>query len=146
MEKEKMKAKEFLKRHAASQYKIMALEAEIEQLYQSNIKSPANDGQPRETDIGDSTGSLAAKIADMREDIEWLWQQQQRIKWQVERTIYQLESPEQFRVCWLKYIELKDWTEIAEEMDKTARTVQRIHGNALLSVQEILDKLEFESE
>lgn len=141
-----MKAKEFLKRHAASQYKIMALEAEIEQLYQSNIKSPANDGQPRGTDIGDSTGSLAAKIADMREDIEWLWQQQQRIKWQVERTIYQLDSPEQFRVCWLKYIELKDWTEIAEEMDKTARTVQRIHGNALLSVQEILDKLEFESE
>lgn len=141
-----MKAKEFLKRHAASQYKIMALEAEIEQLYQSNIKSPANDGQPRGTDIGDSTGALAAKIADMREDIEWLWQQQQRIKWQVERTIYQLESPEQFRVCWLKYIELKDWTEIAEEMDKTARTVQRIHGNALLSVQEILDKLEVESE
>ena len=82
----------------------------------------------------------------MREDIEWLWQQQQRIKWQVERTIYQLDSPEQFRVCWLKYIELKDWTEIAEEMDKTARTVQRIHGNALLSVQEILDKLELESE
>ena len=141
-----MKAKEFLKRHAASQYKIMALEAEIEQLYQSNIKSPANDGQPRGTDIGDSTGALAAKIADMREDIEWLWQQQQRIKWQVERTIYQLDSPEQFRVCWLKYIELKDWTEIAEEMDKTARTVQRIHGNALLSVQEILDKLELESE
>ena len=141
-----MKAKEFLKRHAASQYKIMALEAEIDQLYQSNIKSPANDGQPRGTDIGDSTGALAAKIADMREDIEWLWQQQQRIKWQVERTIYQLDSPEQFRVCWLKYIELKDWTEIAEEMDKTARTVQRIHGNALLSVQEILDKLELKSE
>ena len=139
-----MKAKEFLKRHAASQYKILALEAEIEKLYQSNIKSPANDGQPRGTDISDNTGSLAAKIADMREDIEWLWQQQQKIKWQVERTIYQLDSPEQFRVCWLKYIELKDWTEIAEEMDKTARTVQRIHGNALLSVQTIIDNLESE--
>lgn len=144
MEKEKMKAKEFLKRHAASQYKIMALEAEIEKLYSSNIKSPNNDGQPRGTDISDSTGSLAAKIADMKEDIEWLWQQQQKIKWQVERTIYQLDSPEQFRVCWLKYIELKDWTEIAEEMDKTARTVQRIHGNALLSVQAIIDNLESE--
>ena len=139
-----MKAKEFLKRHAASQYKILALEAEIEKLYQSNIKSPANDGQPRGTDISDNTGSLAAKIADMREDIEWLWQQQQKIKWQVERTIYQLDSPEQFRVCWLKYIELKDWSEIAAEMDKTARTVQRIHGNALLSVQAIIDNLESE--
>ena len=49
-----MKAKEFLKRHAASQYKIMALEAEIEQLYQSNIKSPAINDQPRGTDIGDT--------------------------------------------------------------------------------------------
>lgn len=141
-----MKAKEFLKRHAASQYKILALEAEIEKLYSSNIKSPANDGQPRGTDISDNTGKLAAKIADMKEDIEWLWQQQQKIKWQVERTIYQLDSPEQFRVCWLKYIELKDWSEIAAEMDKTARTVQRIHGNALLSVQAIIDNLQMESE
>ena len=144
MEKEKMKAKDFLKRHAASQYKILALEAEIDKLYQTNIKSPANDGQPRGTDISDGTGSLAAKIADMKEDIEWLWQQQQKIKWQVERTIYQLDSPEQFRVCWLKYIELKDWSEIAAEMDKTARTVQRIHGNALLSVQAIIDQMESE--
>lgn len=140
-----MKAKEFLKRHAASQYKIAALEAEIQNLYHSGIKSPSgNDGQPRGSDISDTAGNLAAKIADLRTDAEWLWQEQRKIKWDVEKALYALEEPEQFRVCWLKYIDLKEWSEIAAEMDRTERTVQRIHGNALQEVQKYIDELDSE--
>jgi DNA-directed RNA polymerase specialized sigma24 family protein len=139
-----MKAKEYLRRHAGSQLKIKALEEEINRIRESGLQSPANDGQPRGTDISDTTGRIAAKVADLCSDVEFLWEQQNRIKWQVERALYSLENPEQFRVCWLKYIDLKEWAEIAAEMDRTERTVQRIHGNALQEVQKYIDKLDSE--
>lgn len=139
-----MKAKEFLRRHAASKYKIRELEEEIERIRESAVQSPANDGQPRGSDISDTTGRLAAKCADMSADIEFLWSQQRQIKWQVERVLYSLDNPDQYRVCWLKYIDEKDWSEIAMEMNRTERTVQRIHGNALQEVQRYIDTLSSE--
>ena len=136
---EKVKAKEFLRRHEVSSLKIRALEEEITNLYESLLRSPTNDGQPRGTGKSDSTGIMASKIADMREESEYLWQQQQRIRRDIERTLYQLEDADDFRVCWARYIDLKDWQEIADGLDKTIRTAQRIHGRALLEVQKILD-------
>ena len=137
---EKVKAKDFLRRHEISSLKIRALEEEIKNLYESLLKAPANDGQPRGSGKSDSTGIMASKIADMRLESEYLWEQQQLIRRQIERTLYQLEDADDFRVCWAKYIELKDWQEIAAEIDKTERTAQRIHGRALLEVQAIIDK------
>lgn len=137
---EKVKAKDFLRRHEVSSLKIKALEEEIKNLYDSLLQAPANDGQPRGSGTSDSTGLMAAKIADMREESEFLWQQQQMIRRDIERTLYQLEDAEEFRVCWARYIDLKDWQEIAEEMGRTERTAQRIHGRALQGVQELIDR------
>ena len=137
---EKVKAKDFLRQHELSRAKIETLEQEIANLYESTISAPIGDGQPRGTDISDSTGKLASKIADMRSETEYLWEQQQRIRRRVESVLLRLEDTNDFRVCWKRYIDLKAWDEIAEEMDvTTARTVQRIHGRALLEVQKILD-------
>lgn len=140
METQITTAKQFLNRHRLATAKIRALEREIANLYESTISAPIGDGQPRGTDISDSTGKLAAKIADMRSETEYLWEQQQRIRRRVEGVLLRLEDTNDFRVCWKRYIDLKTWDEIAEEMDvTTARTVQRIHGRALLEVQKILD-------
>ena len=137
---EKVKAKDFLRQHELSRAKIETLEQEIANLYESTISAPIGDGQPRGTDISDSTGKLASKIADMKSETEYLWEQQQRIRRRVESVLLRLEDTNDFRVCWKRYIDLKTWDEIAEEMDfTTARTVQRIHGRALLEVQKILD-------
>lgn len=136
---EKVKAKDFLRQHELSRAKIETLEQEIANLYESTISAPIGDGQPRGTDISDSTGKLASKIADMRSETEYLWEQQQRIRRRVESVLLRLEDTNDFRVCWKRYIDLKKWDEIAEEMEFTTRTVQWIHGRALLEVQKILD-------
>lgn len=137
---EKVKAKDFLRQHELSRAKIETLEQEIANLYESTISAPIGDGQPRGTDITDKTGQLASKIADMRNETEYLWEQQQRIRRRVESVLLRLEDTNDFRVCWKRYIDLKTWDEIAADMNvTTARTVQRIHGRALLEVQKILE-------
>jgi hypothetical protein len=140
MDKE-VSAKSFLREHKLSCLKIKTLEKKIEELYGSDVRSPqGSDGQPRGSGTGDPAGALAAKIADMRSETEWLWDQQQKIRRKIERTLYMMTDPDAFQVAWLRYIELEDWQQIAEELDKTVRTVQRIHKKSLLEVQEILDK------
>lgn len=139
-----MTAKDYLNRHAEAEAKIKAMEREIDNLYQTAIGSAPIDeaGQPQHTGKSDKTGGLASLIAGMRSDIEFLWAQNQRIRHQIERTLYQVKGADAFQVLWKKYIERKHWEEIADEMDKAKRTVQRIHGEGLKEVEEILRRME----
>lgn len=140
MESQVTTAKQFLNRHRLATAKIRALEREINRLYETALSAPVNDGMPKGTGTSDKTGSLASKIADMREDAETLWDAQQRIRRSIERVLYQLDDAEEFEVCWERYVELKDWQEIAAEKDRAVRTIQRIHGSGLQEVQRILDE------
>ena len=136
-----MNAKAFLRQHEIAMLKIRALEAEIDELYAAAFPGLNMDGMPKGGDPSDKVGKLAAKIADMREDAEYLWQEQQKIRRRIEQVLYGIEDAKQFKVAWGRYVELKDWADIAEDIPCTERTAQRIHGDALETVRELLEKM-----
>lgn len=136
-----MTAKRYLKHHEVATLRLQALERTIAELYSKAFPAQVTDGEPPvQGNVSDRTGSLAVKIADMRLDAEALWYEQQIIRREIERTIFAVEDPNQIRVLKAKYIDLKGWSEIADEMDKTERTVQRIHGEALVEVEKLLEE------
>ena len=53
-------------------------------------------------------------------------------------TISHLETAKVQMVMLLRYVELKTWEQIAEEMDITVRGVQSLHGAGLSSLEERL--------
>lgn len=138
MSEENNRTKEYLRQHELSVLKIRTLEKEIAELTEGLYRSPVSDGMPHSSGKSDPTGTFGAKLADMRKEAEYLWEEQQKIRKSIERTLYRLKNAEQFAVLWAKYIELKDWPEIADEQDRTVRTVQRIHGQGLKEVSEII--------
>lgn len=51
-----------------------------------------------------------------------------------------LEEPSQKMVILKKYIDLKSWKEIALDMDMSERSVQKLHGRALVRLDEIMQE------
>lgn len=95
------------------------------------IKSPKMDGLPRGS--GGTSGvelqaalRLEAKKRYDRERFRLMEMQEQ-----IEDAIWGLEDDAQREVVKCRYIGGMTWTEIADRMDKSVRTVQRIHGRAL---------------
>lgn len=91
---------------------------------------------------------LLAKLIDLRDATN---QEIDRLigkRAEVSRIIEQVKNPNQMRVLKLVYIGVWDenenanrylkWREVAERLHKDEKTVQRIHGRALQSIEKIL--------
>lgn len=158
-----MTAKEYLMQYRVIQAKLRAIESmlrdireELTGLGVGSIRSPWPDGQPHGTGTTDPTGSEAIRAADMmtierREklrdqlaDLEVreykarseLWQQ--RI--QIEETIGAVKDPTYNEVLHRRYIEGQTFELIAVEMHYSWRHTIRLHGEALLEVEKIIEK------
>lgn len=135
-------AKEFLMQFEILKLKSMALERAIANLEESPVSSFANYGMPKKSGTSDPTGKIAAKIANMKEEAAYILIEQIEKKRKIERVLLQLNKASHFAIMWAKYIDLKDWGQIADEQDRTVRTVQRIHGQALQEVAKLIDRQE----
>ena len=61
-------------------------------------------------------------------------------------TIEQLQSVDEYEVLNRHYVLFKDFTQIAEELDKSYSAITTIHGRALINLQKILDEMEKKNE
>lgn len=80
------------------------------------------------------------KCVDMEAEIDALVDKLIDTKKDIVRTIEQLYSPVEYDVLHMKYIQFKDFYEIAEKYKKDYGWATTTHGRALAHVQEILDR------
>lgn len=137
-------AKEFLLQYRTADRKIRMLLADIERAEgQASGSGQQIDGQPRGSGRSDKVAKAAAAAADLKIKLEAKLLEQEVIKRRVFDVLSEVQTSEYVDVLRMRYIEEppKDaWIYIADELDKSVRHVQRIHGSALAEVQSILDR------
>lgn len=80
------------------------------------------------------------KCVDMEAEIDSLVDKLIDLKKEVIQTIEQLHSPTQYNVLHMKYIQYKEFWEIADKYGKDYSWVTTLHGRALENVQRIMEE------
>ena len=101
----------------------------------------ANMGGERVQSSGSNSKMADAieKCVDMEAEIDRLIDKLIDTKKEVIQTIEQLDSPMEYRILHLRYIQFKALWQIAEDFDRDYGWVTTTHGRAIASVQRILD-------
>lgn len=134
---ENNRKKEYLRGYRRHGRKIRRIEAEIEEI--RNMKmypSMNNDGMPH----GSTQNDLSAYIAELREKEDMLYQEgveAVKVYKDIESQIKKLEDQDERDVLFYRYIKGYDWWKVAEAMDKSERTIYRLHGSALRKIKKI---------
>lgn len=138
-----MKAKEYLVQYKLMVARIRALERDIERLVaEIGGGSINNDGLPHGTSIGDQTGRIAVRLADLkREREQWLRESIEK-RDEIDRTILKVTDPIYLKLLHDRYVMLMDWAAITEDLglfnDQYVRG--KLHGKALLAVWDIMSE------
>ena len=135
-----MEAKQFLEQYQNILTDIRNLEAqklELEGLAMSVTVS--TDGERvQSSGRKDRMAELAVKIADAeREIVEQRTQAFHKLR-EIEGAIKTVPDGRQQRILHMRYIERKKWEEIAVILGIDYRWTLRLHGKALLKIQEII--------
>ncbi|MGD6877850.1 hypothetical protein [Bacillus infantis] len=115
--------------------------AEAEQWMAMAMSSTAPMGGERVQSSGSQQkmADAVGKYVDIQKDIDAEIDRLVDVKKEVIRTIEQL-PPDEYDVLHKKYIQLKDFKEIAPEVGKAYTWVTSVHGRALKNLQSILNK------
>ena len=139
-----MTAKELLKEYRLIRSKIELYVSEIEKIEAQAAGGASDlDGQPRGTAKSDKVANAAVRTADLTARLRTLQEEQEVRRAEIIDILGQVTSLDNFTVLRMRYIDpkpLDEWYKIADNMDKSVRQVQRIHGEALLEVQRIIDR------
>ena len=137
-----MTAKEFLKEYRLIRSKIELYTAEIEKIEAQAGGSQKIDGQPHGTGKSDKVARAAVRTADLTEKLRVLQYEQEKRRAVIIDILGKVTNYDNFTVLKKRYIDPRpdcDWWAIADSMDLSTRQVQRIHGDALIEVQKIID-------
>ena len=117
--------------------RIKRIEAEIEEI--RNMKmypSMNNDGMPK----GSNQSDLSGFVAELQEKEDMLYQEgveAVKVYKDIENQIKKLEDQDERDVLFYRYIKGYDFWKVAEMIDKSERTVYRIHRDALRKMKKI---------
>lgn len=138
-----MTAKEFLMRYRTADEKVKMLTDQIERAESYAQGAGQGDGQPHGTGTSDKVGKAAAKAADLRTALEAWLEEQERIKLEIIAVLGAIDKRELFEVLQLRYIADRpadEWHNIACVLDRSIRQVQRLHGEALMIVEGLINE------
>ena len=86
----------------------------------------------------DKLGDIVAKIVDYEAEIDQMIDELIDRKREISNIIEKVSDPDQLKVLCKRYLLFEPWEQIAWELGYTYRHTTRIHGDALLAVQEIM--------
>ena len=98
------------------------------------------DGMPHGSGISRKTENLAIKLAEAAEVYIKAEEEAQAIKEQVEDTINSLPPGMSGVVLYERYINLSKWEDIAKLLHYSLRGILKIHGQALIEVDTLIQK------
>lgn len=122
------------------------LQRAIDALMAKLGSGPEGDGQPHGFGLSDQTGRIAVEIADLR--LEWehvIGDAWTRAK-EIQETILAVNDPIYVPLLFGRYIELKSWGEITDDlrMDNEQYVRGKLHALALAAVEKIREEREDE--
>lgn len=134
-----MKAKEYLEQIARSDAIINNLINDKEIIRDTMCSMSSNTQKERVqcSREDDKLSTLYAKLEAKEEEVVEKIDKLVDFKLKVSKEINQLQDRQHIRVLYEKYILMKDWKEIADELDCTLRHAQRVHGNALIAFAKV---------
>lgn len=139
-----MTAKEWLQRYLNAKKELNRLTQVLAEVRasQSGIRAMEYSDMPRSPSANSDLSAGVIKCEQMEEKVERKRQEQIDILYEVTAVIDQIGDTNQRTVLTLRYIRGSGWSRISADIDMPRRTMLRIHGAALKSVEKILAELQ----
>lgn len=131
-----MTTKEYLKQYQKMMEEVRCLDVEIEELWtQLTSATASNDGMPKGT-VQDRQTKLHAIMADKLQTKRSKKQVAEEIMAEVLETIDKVTDPNHRQLLFERYIQDKEWKDIAEDISYTEEYVRgELHGKALNDIR-----------
>ena len=131
-----MTTKEYLKQYQKMMEEVRCLDVEIEELWtQLTSATSNNDGMPKGT-VQDRQTKLHAIMADKLQTKRSKKQVAEEIMAEVLETIDKVTDPNHRQLLFERYIQDKEWKDIAEDICYTEEYVRgELHGKALNDIR-----------
>lgn len=131
-----MTTKEYLKQYQKMMEEVRCLDVEIEELWTQLTSSTSNnDGMPKGT-VQDRQTKLHAIMADKLQTKRSKKQVAEEIMAEVLQTIDKVTDPNHRQLLFERYIQDKEWKDIAEDISYTEEYVRgELHGKALNDIR-----------
>ena len=134
-----MTTKEYLNQYKRMMEEVRCLDVEIEELWtQLTSATSNNDGMPKGT-VQDRQTKLHAIMADKLQTKRSKKQVAEEIMAEVLETIDKVTDPNHRQLLFERYIQDKEWKDIAEDISYTEEYVRgELHGKALNEIRFIM--------
>ena len=131
-----MTTKEYLNQYKRMMEEVRCLDVEIEELWtQLTSATSNNDGMPKGT-VQDRQTKLHAIMADKLQTKRSKKQVAEEIMAEVLQTIDKVTDPNHRQLLFERYIQDKEWKDIAEDISYTEEYVRgELHGKALNDIR-----------
>lgn len=160
-----MEAKEYLQQVGILKAKISVVDGMIDKLRKDignmtdvSIRSAWPDGQPHGTKTTDPTGTTASRLADknnekrkqLRKQLLEYEYEQMKLKselWEKQMEVVDMighvHDPTLYRLLVYRYVDGQSFEQIAVSIGYTWRHIIRLHGQALIEFQRVLDNKKY---
>jgi len=131
-----MTTKEYLKQYQKMMEEVRCLDVEIEELWtQLTSATSNNDGMPKGT-VQDRQTKLHAIMADKLQTKRSKKQVAEEVMAEVLETIDKVTDPNHRQLLFERYIQDKEWKDIADDISYTEEYVRgELHGKALNDIR-----------
>lgn len=135
-----MNAKIFLSQYRTALINISNIERTIGELESLALNTKINVDNERVQSSGnqDTIGDLAARICDMKQELNERRAEALEILRNIENTISEVRNDDYKQLLHLRYIGRMSWEEIAVTMHYSYRHITRLHGMALIEIESVL--------
>lgn len=132
-------AKNYLNRGIGAHRYIKALERRLNSFTFANITKYESDGAARVEPTENVTETKMLEYSELNRLIEETRAKIEKTKAETLKTINKVDSNLQKAILVSRYINGENWEQTAKEVDYSVAHVQRLHGQALLSLYKVLD-------
>ena len=135
-----MTTKEYLKQYQKMMKEVRCLDVEIEELWtQLTSATSNNDGMPKGT-VQDRQTKLHAIMADKLQTKQGKKQVAEEVMAEVLETIDKVTDPNHRQLLFERYIQDKEWKDIADDISYTEEYVRgELHGKALNDIRFLME-------
>lgn len=141
MTDEAMRAKEYLDqyRDAVSMVRNLKGQARQLELLAEGTGMDVTEERSGSNSVSDPTGEIGTKLADIYQDVMDAADKAMDVLMDVSRVINAVDDPAGSRLLHLRFIELRTWEVIAEEMCISLRHIFRVRNRALESAYHVIE-------
>lgn len=135
-----MTAKDYLSQVRRATVLIRLKQREIDKLQQGLEYKAVNYEVERVQSSANDRTDLICKLLDFEHELKEQIKELVNLKGEIIKTIDTIKDTDLIEVLYLRYLECMQWEEIALKMNYSYRWILKLHGQALLKIEKILNR------